>query len=116
MSADEKSAGTQTRVEGSLQFRDRIKDLRRVRADELLPHPKNWRIHGAQQTAALKGLLNELGIVDAVLARELPDGRFQLIDGHLRVETIKRDMVPTIVLDVTEEEAEKILLTLDPLG
>lgn len=98
------------------RLRDRIKDFRRVRADQLVPHPKNWRRHGPQQRAALKGLLSELGIVDAVIVRELPDGRLQLIDGHLRAETIKSELIPAIVLDVTEEEAEKILLTLDPLG
>lgn len=98
------------------RLRDRIKDFRRVRADQLLPHPKNWRLHGPQQRAALKGLLSELGIVDAVIARELPDGRLQLIDGHLRVETIKGELIPVLVLDVTEEEAEKILLTLDPVA
>ncbi len=118
MAVEEKSTGadTEARVKERPQFRDRIKDFRRVRADQLVPHPKNWRRHGPQQRAALKGLLSELGMVDAVIVRELPDGRLQLIDGHLRAETIKSDLIPAIVLDVTEEEAEKILLTLDPLG
>ena len=28
-----------------MQIRDRIKELRRVRAGELRPHPHNWRTH-----------------------------------------------------------------------
>jgi hypothetical protein len=28
-----------------MHIRDRIKELRRVRADDLKPHPKNWRVH-----------------------------------------------------------------------
>ena len=28
-----------------MQIRDRIKELRRVRAGDLKPHPKNWRVH-----------------------------------------------------------------------
>jgi DNA modification methylase len=107
---------TKTNEKSDNHFRDRIIGFRRVAADELVPHPKNWRIHGGRQTAALKGLLSELGIVDAVITRALPDGHLQLIDGHLRAETIKGDMIPALVLDVTEEEAEKILLTLDPLA
>jgi DNA modification methylase len=39
-----------------------------------------------------------------------------LIDGHLRKETTPDAQVPVLVLDVSEEEAEKILLTLDPLA
>jgi DNA methylase len=39
-----------------------------------------------------------------------------LIDGHLRAETTKNALVPVLVLDVTEAEADKLLLTLDPLA
>jgi DNA modification methylase len=99
-----------------MQIRDRIKELRRVRARDLIPHEKNWRVHTKAQTAALRGLLSEIGYADALLARELPDGRLQLVDGHLRAETTPSAMVPVLILDVSEEEAEKILLTLDPLA
>jgi DNA modification methylase len=98
------------------QIRDRIKELRRVKASELVPNPKNWRRHPKEQAAALKGLLAEVGYADALLARELADGRLILIDGHLRAETTKKAIVPVLVLDVTEAEADKLLLTLDPLA
>jgi hypothetical protein len=39
-----------------------------------------------------------------------------IIDGHLHAETTPDAQVPVLVLDVTEEEADKILLTLDPLA
>jgi hypothetical protein len=65
-----------------MRIRDRIKELRRVPARELQPNPKNWRVHPAAQQEALKGLQAELGYCDATLARELPDGSLQLIDGH----------------------------------
>jgi len=70
-----------------MQIRDRIKELRRVRAKDLLPNPRNWRVHPKVQAAALRGLLAEVGYAGALLARELPDGKLQLIDGHLRAET-----------------------------
>jgi len=87
-----------------------------VRARDLLPNPKNWRKHPKAQADALRGLLAEVGYADALLARELPDGRLQLIDGHLRAETTPDSEVPVLILDVTEAEADKILLTLNPLG
>jgi ParB-like chromosome segregation protein Spo0J len=97
-------------------IRDRIRELRRVPASELLPHPRNWRLHPASQRAALEGVLSEVGFADALLARELPDGRLELLDGHLRAETAPDQLVPVLVLDVDEAEANKILLTLDPLA
>src|SRR5262245_8590507 len=97
-------------------IRDRIKELRRVRAGDLKPHPKNWRSHRDSQKNALRGLLAEIGYADTLLTRELPDGSLQLVDGHLRAETTPDVMVPVLVTDLTEEEAEKVLLTLDPLA
>jgi DNA modification methylase len=99
-----------------MKIRDRITGLRRVRASELVPNKKNWRRHSIQQRAALKGLLVEIGYADALIAYELPDGRLQLIDGHLRAETTPDMEVPVLVLDVNEQEADKLLLTIDPLA
>lgn len=99
-----------------MQIRDRIKELRRVRAEELRPNPRNWRLHPPEQQDALRGLLAEVGYADALLARELTDGTLMLIDGHLRAETTPDAVVPVLVLDVDEQEADKILLTHDPLA
>lgn len=98
-----------------MKIRDRIRELRRVPASELLPNPKNWRTHPKAQQDALRGVLAEVGMADAVLARELEDGSLMLIDGHLRAETAADAMVPVLILDVNEAEADKILATLDPL-
>lgn len=99
-----------------MHIRDRITELRRVRASDLRPNPRNWRTHPPAQQDALRGLIAEVGYADALLARELDDGSLMLIDGHLRAETTPDAIVPVLVLDVNEEEAAKILLTLDPLA
>ncbi len=99
-----------------MNIRDRIKELRRVPADQLQPNPKNWRKHPEAQANALRGVLAEVGIASAVLARETPEGGLMLIDGHLRTETLHNAEIPVLVLDVSEEEADKILATFDPLG
>jgi len=87
-----------------------------VRAGDLVTNPQNWRIHPQHQRDALKGLLAEVGYADALIARELDDGRLMLIDGHLRAETTPDMEVPVLVLDVTDKEAQIILATLDPLA
>jgi DNA modification methylase len=99
-----------------MKIRDRIKELRRVPARDLVPNPKNWRSHPQAQQDALKGLLEELGYCDALIARELSNGKLQIIDGHLRRETTPDMIVPVLILDVTEPEADKLILTLDPLA
>jgi ParB-like chromosome segregation protein Spo0J len=106
----------QQTTDKAMQIRDRIKELRRVRAAELQPNPRNWRTHPPQQQDALRGLLAEVGYADALLARELADGTLVLIDGHLRAETTPDSVVPVLILDVDEGEADKILLTHDPLA
>src|SRR5262249_29885192 len=99
-----------------MMIRDRIKELRRVRAGDLKPHPKNWRVHPESQKNALRGLLAEIGYADVLITRELADGSLQIIDGHLRADTTPDSIVPVVVTDLTEDEAEKVLLTLDPLA
>jgi len=99
-----------------MQIRNRVKALRNVRAGDLVPNPKNWRAHPKAQQDALRGILAEVGYADALLARELDDGRLMLVDGHLRAETTPEQEVPVLVLDLNEAEADKLLLSLDPLA
>ena len=101
---------------GGMEIRDRIRELRRVPAKQLRANPKNWRMHPVGQREAMQGVLTEIGYADALIARECADGSLMLIDGHLRAETTPDQMVPVLVLDVTESEADKLLLTLDPLA
>ena len=98
-----------------MRIRDRIIELRRVKACDLRPNPKNWRCHPENQQNALRGVLAEIGMADVLVARELPDGTLELVDGHLRAETIGGGEVPVVVLDVTAEEADTLLATMDPI-
>jgi len=97
-------------------IRDRTRELRRVRAGSLRPNPRNWKRHPKRQREALRALLSEIGFADAILARELEDGSLQIIDGHLRQSMDPEATVPVLVLDVDEAEADKLLVTLDPLA
>ena len=98
-----------------MHIRDRIQDFRRVKASLLRPNPKNWRTHPAAQRDALKGVLAEIGYAGALVARELPDGSLELIDGHLRAETTPEADVPVLVVDLDDAEAARLLAVLDPL-
>lgn len=94
---------------------DRIVELRRLKASELAPDPRNWRRHPEAQRQALRAVLDQVGFADAVLARETPEG-LVLVDGHLRADLDPEGLLPVLVLDVTEQEAAALLATLDPLA
>ena len=96
-------------------IRNRIKGHRRVRAGDLVPHEWNFRLHPEGQRAALEAIYQEVGFARSLLAYELPDGRLKLIDGHLRRDLSPEMEVDVEVLDVSDEEARALLLSIDPL-
>jgi ParB-like chromosome segregation protein Spo0J len=101
-------------------IRDRVRELRRVRAGDLKGAPWNWRLHGKAQRGAVAGSLEELGITDPLKVRELPDGSLELWDGHLRQDILAGvgpdTLVPVVVTDLSEAEAKKAILVHDPLA
>lgn len=97
-------------------LRNRIVRHVRVRAGELVPHELNPRRHPQAQRAALQALYRQVGFARSLLAFQLPDGRLKLIDGHLRAEMTPDQEVEVEVLDLEEEEARVLLLSLDPLA
>src|ERR1700704_4450551 len=97
-------------------IRNRIKGHRRVRAGDLIPHELNFRWHPELQKAALEALYNEVGFARSLLAYELPDGRLKLIDGHLRRDIDPNMEVDVEILDVNDDEARTLLLSIDPLA
>jgi hypothetical protein len=100
----------------STPIRNRIKGHRRVRAGDLLPHELNFRSHPDVQKAALQALYQEVGFARSLLAYEMPDGRLKLLDGHLRRDLDPGMEVDVEILDVNEEEARALLLSIDPLA
>lgn len=97
-------------------YKNRIVELRYVPASDLEPHPGNWRDHPREQVEALKGVLADVGIADALLAYQSErTGKLTVIDGHLRKDAAPQTW-PVLVLDVTDKEADFILATHDPLA
>ncbi len=96
------------------KYQDRIVELRRVKADELVLDEANYRDHPDAQRAVMKAALEAYGWVDCLIAYELPDGRLKLIDGEMRQGM--DEIVPVLVVNVTEDEAALILSIHDPIG
>ena len=97
-------------------MKDRIIELRRVKASQLAEHPKNWRTHPDGQRRALSTMLDRIGMAAALIARDKGDGTLELIDGHLRADIAQDEQVPVLVVDLDEAEADQMLASFDPLG
>ena len=97
------------------KIRDRVVELRRVATSELLDNDKNWRVHPYAQRQVIAESLDRIGISDALIAyhSKRAGGKLTLIDGHARREDHAGEW-PVLILDVNDEEADELLLTLDP--
>mgnify|MGYP000849591287 FL=1 len=98
-------------------IKNRIIDVRKIKASELLDNPLNFRQHPENQKAAMLGVLKEIGATDILKVYKSPEagGKLRLIDGHLR-----KDIAPDFEwwcaeLDLTDEEAKKALATHDAI-
>lgn len=104
------------RPAASPSWRNRILELRYCRPDELVDHPKQWRIHPEHQRQAMLGILDEVGIAGAALAYVSPStGQLTSIDGHLR-KSLGDVAFPTLILDLNDAEADLMLASTDPLS
>lgn len=97
-----------------MPYKNRIKDTRIVKGRDLLSNPLNWRTHPEEQVDALEQVLGAVGKVGALVAWESPGG-LMLLDGHARVQAAPDDDWTVLVLDVSEAEANSILLSYDAL-
>jgi hypothetical protein len=100
----------------TLKIRDRIVEIKEIPGNQIRPNPLNWRVHPPSQVGAMKGILAEIGSVDVLKVVPLPDGAYQLVDGHLRAEIMGDQPIRCAVLDLTEAESREVLATFDPLG
>jgi len=86
-------------------------------ARDLLPHPLQYKAHPATQLAPLRGVLESIGICGNWTAYYSPraHGALVMINGHGRATLRDDQLWPVDILDVTDQEADILLLSMDPL-
>lgn len=101
-----------------IEWRDRYAETVIVPAGDILPHPKNPKIHPANQLNPLTGLLEEVGKVDALKAyrSEREGGKLVYWDGHARMSLRPDERWRVDVYDLTDSEVDLLLATFDPVG
>lgn len=100
-----------------INIRNRIVEEIEVDSSEILDHPLNPKEHPGQQRAAMKGILQEVGIVAKLVVYRSPreGGRLVALDGHMRKNDFRMKW-PCVVLDVTDDEADLIIQSFDTVG
>jgi hypothetical protein len=79
-------------------------------------HPNNWRTHPLGQQRALHAALHDIGWVQSVIVNKRTG---HLIDGHLRLSLSlaqNESEIPVQWVDLSEEEENLVLATLDPIS
>jgi hypothetical protein len=98
-----------------MEFRDRITEYKKIKGRDLLDNEGNWRVHPALQRDAVIGILEEVGVVGALLVyvSERQNG-LTVIDGHLRKDIDPEYEWPCLMTDLNDAEADFVLSVLDP--
>jgi ParB-like chromosome segregation protein Spo0J len=83
---------------------------------EILRNPNNFRRHPEVQRAALRGSLNELGMIAPVIINRTTG---HLLDGEARLDEYEAagvPAVPVVYVEIPPEKEGLALLSLDPIA
>lgn len=97
------------------KWRNRIIGHAVVPISELLANPLNWRVHPRAQRAALRELIDEVGVVGPIMVN-VQTGN--MVDGHLRsllADEEGETHLPVDYVDLDPEEEAKILAGYDTI-
>jgi hypothetical protein len=89
-----------------------------IEISKLLPVPEDWRFYSLAhaQLNSLKESIGKFGVLEPVIARQLPCGDFQLLSGYLRVQACSElgisEIKCEVFLNIADETAREIFLEL----
>jgi len=100
------------------QIRNRIKTIKNVRLGDIADNPRNPKFHPARQSEVIQGIVSEVGWAGVPLVYKSArlGGELSFVDGHLRKREFPDLEVKVAVTDLTDEEADYLLVTYDPVG
>ena len=102
--------------QASRNWRNRITGHRQEAPEQLLAHPRNWRVHPKAQQDALAAVLDQVGWVQDVIVNQRTG---HVVDDHARIAlaiTRQEPTIPVVYVDLDEAEEKLILASLDPLS
>jgi hypothetical protein len=96
-------------------YRDRVVEMVNVKASDLVLNHHNPSVHSDQQKIIMEEMLESTGFVGAIKGRRVGD-KIEILDGHLRAQLAGEEIVPVLILDLNDQEADIFMLTYDPVA
>lgn len=97
------------------EIRNRVKEVRKVRFGSVAAHPRNPKRHPDNQRDAFRGAVREIGFASVPVAYYRGDV-LTWCDGHLRGSEVADYEGEVAILDITDAEADMLLVTADPIA
>lgn len=98
-------------------LRDRITDVTPMRLSDIEDNPRNPKSHPAKQGRAIRGLVSQIGWAGVPLVyQSVRTGKLTFVDGHLRKREFPDATVRVALTDLTDAEADALLVTYDPIA
>lgn len=98
------------------EIRNRVVEVRKVRFGNVAAHPRNPKKHPDNQRAAFRGAVREIGFASVPVAYVNGAGVLTWADGHLRGSEVADYVGDVAILDITDAEADMLLVTADPIA
>jgi len=89
-----------------------------VPVDDLLPHPKNANVTPTEVLKKIERNIKRTGNYPPLVVRPLDKTKFQILDGHHRLQVLKQlglATVDVVVWDISDQEADIAIATLNTL-
>jgi hypothetical protein len=98
--------------------RNRVKEVRRLRFGDILQHPTNPKDHPDFQRQVFREGVTFVGFgsVPLAYASARNDGKLTWVDGNMRGDELPDYEGEVAILDIDDEEAAFLLVTLDPIA
>lgn len=97
----------------------RVQNVETVAVADLIDHPSNFRVHEEDQAASLESILKQIGWYGRPIVYKTSEGKYQLVDGHLRTSLLrkyKRKSIEVLVVDFTPKEGLRAIASHDPIA
>ena len=106
------------KIKNDERWRERVQKFERIRVGDILANGRNAKKHPKKQTDAVAQSLDSIGKAAALMAyySERNGGKLTLWDGHARQGLNQSEIWWVAVTDLTDAEADQMLLTYDPLA
>lgn len=100
------------------EIRNRIIEIKKIRFGDVAAHPRNPKRHPDNQREAFRGAVREIGFASVPVAYHSgrANGALVWADGHLRGSEVADYVGEVAILDITDAEADMLLVTADPIA